>query len=538
MSLAERIDRHLAHLEAPGMPGAAVAVLVDGEVVHRRGYGRADIAADVAMTPSTLYPIASMTKQFTTTCILLLEGQGRLALGDDYRRYLPEMPDFGTPITINHLCTNTSGVRDIFALVALAGGDRLAPRPRELVMNVLGRQRTLNFPVGSQYRYCNPNFQMLSWIVERVTGQRLGEVMAERIFVPLGMASTFLQDLREPPMAGGARAYDGATRDELALTEWDAFARGGSGEGGGAIWSTLDDLILWEQNFAHNVIGSPGLLDRLAQAPQLSGRDPGLYGRGLFVGSHRGLAWQGHSGGLGPYTCNRVRFPDAGVSVIMLSNSALASPFLGVFDIADAVLDQRPGIEPSPVWEKAPAQRLAPWLGAYEDPATGVTFELCDRDGTATLVWFGSPVPLESDGGSSFLAMRGASLPTTVTCGAVGPIPEITIQLGPNPPIRLRRAAPQLGGDLDLFEGRYYSDELEATYTVSMDVGNLSLAIDGPLGSRHRIAMSRLTESSFTASLGPDQNPLLHFPHAPGRPPVEVVVTLARAEGLRLRRDR
>jgi len=536
VSVADRVDALLSHLDAPGMPGAAVAVLVDSEVVHQRCYGHADIGADVPFTPDTPFAIASMTKQFTTTCILLLEEEGRLSLQEDYRTYLPEMPDFSAPVTIEHLCTNTSGIRDIFALVALSGGHRLAPRTRSLVADVIGRQRSLNFPTGSQYRYSNPNFQLLSWIVERVTGQRLGEFMAERIFEPLGMADTLLQDLRGPAFAGGARAYDGAARDELRPSEWEEFARSGSGEGGGAIWSTLDDLILWERNFDHNVIGSEHLLERLTRAPGIPGGDRSCYARGLFVGAHRGLIWHGHSGGLGPFTSNRVRFPDAGVSVIMLSNSSLANPFLGVFGVADAVLDRRPGIEASPVWEKVPTERLRPWLGAYEDGATGFTFELRDDNGAACLVWFGSPVPLETAGSEGLVAMRGASLPTLVTPGAAGPEPEIAVQLGPNPPLRLKRSPAPSAGGLELFEGRYFSGELEAAYTVSLERGGLSLAIESPLGSKDGLPMFRVTDSSFTTVLGPDQRPLLFFPHDPGAPPTGAVATLARAEGLRLRR--
>ncbi len=458
MSLSERLDQLFAHLEEPGMPGAAVAVLVDGEVVHRRGYGFADIEGGVAFTPETNYPIASMTKQFTTTCILLLEEEGRLSLGDDYRVYLPEMPDFGAPITIDNLCTNTSGIRDIFALVSLAGGARLEPRQRELVAEIIGRQRTLNFPTGSQYRYSNPNFQMLSWIIERITGQRLAEFMVERIFEPLGMRHTALQDLRDAPMTGGARAYDGGTRDDLRPTEWDAFARSGSGEGGGAIWSTLDDLIFWEQNFSHNIIGSPGLLDRLPWTPQIPGGDQSFYGRGLFVGSHRGQSWQGHSGGLGPYTCNRVRFPDAGLSVIMLSNSALVSPFLGVFDVADLYLDQRTGIEPA---RAGPRRRLKTSNRGSAPTRIRRLVSASDcreQEGTAALVWFGGPAPLETAGNRDFLALRGASLPTRVTpgpgTGAGGHRPARAQSAGPHP------TRPESARSLEILEGEYFSDEL------------------------------------------------------------------------------
>lgn len=535
MSVAERVDGLFSFLDEPGMPGAAVAVLHRGEVLHARGYGLADVDAGVRFTPATPFPIASMTKQFTTTCILLLEEEGRLSLRDDYRRFLPGMPDFGSPITLAHLCTNTSGIRDIFPLTTLCGGWRLDPRPRPLTEGVLGRQRTLNFPTGSQYRYSNPNFYVLGWIVERVTGRTLAEFMAERIFEPLGMRDTALHDWRGPARTGGARCYDGTTRNDLRPSEWERFSRSGSGEGGGAIWSTLDDLVRWERNFDRNAVGSAGLLQRLPCPPRIPGGDESFYGLGLMTGVHRGLRWESHSGTFGPCASNRVRLPSRATSAIVLSNSSLVEPHLRAFELADVLLDEDPSLPPPPGFGAVAAEAVEPWLGTYDVPGTGLSFGLAAREGMARVVSFGAEARLEEERPGVLLAARGGSLPVRVTLGVPRPEPEITVQLGPNPPMRLRRsAAPE--GPLGVFEGEYFSEELDATHTVERHEGGLAVTIDGPLGRRERLPLERASRTTFIARCDAEQRALYSFPHGAGGEPDGLIVSIARAEGLLLRR--
>lgn len=534
-TVPDRIDALFSHLEGPGMPGAAVAVLDRGELIHRKGYGFADIEAGIALQPDTPYPIASTTKQFTTTCVLLLEEEGRLSLQDDYRKYLPEMPDFGSPITIDHLCTNTSGIRDIFALVTLAGGKTLDPRPRELVEEVMARQRSLNFPTGSQYRYSNPNFQMLSWIIERITGRRLAEFMAERIFKPLGMKHTELIDVRGGARKGGARCYDGNTKGDLRPSEWEAFSRGGSGEGGGAIWSTLDDLILWERNFSHNIIGSAGLLDGLRCAPRIPGGDERFYARGLFVGTHRGLDWSGHGGSFGPGASNRVQFSDRQLSVIVLSNSHLFDPQRGAFEVADVVLDRDPAVPPAPRYAKADADELRPWFGTYEDPGSGLSFGIGEKDGTAQLVLVGAAADLETMGNGTFVANRGYSLPARVSPGQSGSPAEIAVQLGPNPPMRMTRCGEPSDG-LGRFEGTYVDDELGATHTVEVENGHLTAAIESPLGRREGVLLERTSERGFVAQFDDERRGVYRFTGDPGAPPTGAMASIIRAEGLSVQR--
>jgi hypothetical protein len=401
---------------------------------------------------------------------------------------------------------------------------------------VLKRQRTLNFPTGSQYRYSNLNFYILSWIVERITGRTLAEFMAERIFEPLGMRDTALHDWRGPARMGGARCYDGAAKGELGPSQWEAFSRSGSGEGGGAIWSTIDDLLLWERNFDHNVIGSAGLLRRLPCPSRIPGGDESFYGLGLMTGVHRGLRWESHSGGFGPCACNRVRFPGRELSAIVLSNSAFVEPHLGAFDVADVLLDEDPALPPAPRFGAVAAEAVEPWLGTYDVPGTGLSFGLTVREGTASVVSFGAEAKLEEERPGVLLAARGGSLPIHVTLGARRPEPEITVQLGPNPPMRLRRS-PAPEGPLDLFEGEYGSEELAATHTVERDQGGLAVTIDGPLGRREKLPLERASRTTFIARCDAEQRALYSFPHEPGRTPGELVVSIARAEGLRLRRS-
>jgi len=536
MTRAERIDALFSVLEEPGMPGAAVAVLMDGEVVHRRGYGLADLETGARFEPGLQFAIASTTKQFTTACVLLLEEEGRLSLSDDYREYLPEMPDFGTTITLDHLCRMTSGIRDIYPLVSLAGGTWTDPQPRELTHSLLSGQHTLQFTPGSQTRYSNPNFTMLGWIIELVSGQLLGEFMKDRIFEPLGMHRTELPERFTLSRDGEVAGYTGDREKGFKRTSWEY-----SGEGSGGIWSTLDDLILWEKNFENSVIGSTGLMRRLSTPASLSAGAISQYCLGMMVGSHRGVAWEGHGGGMDGFYNDQVRFPDKRLSVIVLTNNTVINPYLGKLDVANVFLDEDPTVEPAPEVDKASAETVEPWLGFYQDTTTGVGFEVADKAGFAVLDMFGSAVELEIESPSSLVAGRGLGQ-MRVELGTAEPLPRVTIQLRPNPQIALTRA-PEPTGDHEEFVGSFRNDELRAIHTFALDGEQLTVTRDGPLGSRGPTPLTQKGPGSYTGSYSGEEAALYTeeevqywFARNSGGQATEVVASMDRGEGVRFRR--
>src|SRR5687767_9705433 len=190
-----RVDEIFKEFTVPGSPGCTVAVYQDGTTVLSRAYGMANLDHDVPLTPSSIFHVASVSKQFTATAILLLAQDGKLSLDDDIRTHVPELPDFGKKITIRHLANHTSGIRDQWDLLGLAGWRY----SRDLitdddVLELLARQQDLNFSPGERHLYSNSGFTLMAVIVKRVSGQSFREFTSERIFKPLGMTSTHFRD--------------------------------------------------------------------------------------------------------------------------------------------------------------------------------------------------------------------------------------------------------------------------------------------------------------------------------------------------------
>src|SRR5271169_2861422 len=187
---APAVDEVFADFAKPDSPGCSLAVARDGRLLYARSYGMANLELDVPLSPSSVFDIGSTSKQFTAASVLLLEKQGKLAVNDDVRKYLPELPDYGSKITFLHLLNHTSGLRDYLTLMDLAGINTDSVTTDEDALQIIARQRVLNFAPGSDWLYSNTGYFLLSIIVKRVTGKSLREFAAENIFSPLGMTHT------------------------------------------------------------------------------------------------------------------------------------------------------------------------------------------------------------------------------------------------------------------------------------------------------------------------------------------------------------
>ncbi|MAF09161.1 hypothetical protein CMK11_01820 [Candidatus Poribacteria bacterium] len=206
-SLDALVDRAFSHLTKPGSPGAAVSVARDGDVLFARGYGLAQLEYDIPITSTTVFHVASLSKQVTAFSVALLASEGRLSLDDDIRTHLPEVPDLGTPITLRHLIHHTSGLRDQWQLLVMSGHRIDDVITTEDIMTLVRHQRELNFPPGSEYLYCNTGYTLLAQVVERVTGETFYDWTRERLFAPLGMTNTYFQDDHERIVPNRAYSY-------------------------------------------------------------------------------------------------------------------------------------------------------------------------------------------------------------------------------------------------------------------------------------------------------------------------------------------
>ena len=218
------VDKIFSALDKKDSPGCALAVMREGKVIYSRAYGMADLDHDLPITPASVFHVASISKQFTAASILMLAEEGKLSIDDDVHKYIPELPDFGVKITLRHLLTHTSGMRDQWAMLGMNGWRlNLDLITDQDVLDILSKQKALNFPPGEQYLYSNSGFTLLALTVKRVSGKSLREFTQERIFGPLGMTHTFFRDNHAEIVKNIAYGYLQAGRGkfELRVTQFD-----------------------------------------------------------------------------------------------------------------------------------------------------------------------------------------------------------------------------------------------------------------------------------------------------------------------------
>ena len=302
---ADEVDAIFAEWDQPDSPGCALAVIHEGEIVYKNGYGMANLEHGVTITPTTVFYSGSVSKQFVALSIALLAEQGKLAFDDDIRAYLPEIPEYDRTITIRHLIHHTSGLRDYLQLGFLAGRSYLDSMSEEEVLALIARQDELNFSPGDQYLYSNSGYFLLAEIVKRVSGQTLREFAQDHILGPLGMADSHFHD--DNTMVVPRRADGYFKRDD---GDWGVMTMRFALVGSGGLYTTVEDLLRWDQNFYHNTLGAvlQALIDTTLTRGILTSGDAVSYAFALGVGAYRGLKTVGHSGSLGGYRADLRRF--------------------------------------------------------------------------------------------------------------------------------------------------------------------------------------------------------------------------------------
>jgi CubicO group peptidase (beta-lactamase class C family) len=288
----------------PNSPGCVVGVSQHGQVLVNRAYGMADLERGIALTPETVFDIGSVTKQFVAASILLLVDEGRMALSDDVRDYIPELPDYGHTITIDHLLTHTSGIRD---WVRLSQG----MENKETALDLILRQRKLDFAPGEAWDYSNSGYELLREVVVRVSGQTLAEFMRTRLFEPLGMNATmYAPDASTVP--NHALAY------EKEGTQWRVDMLLGNARGGGAVFSTASDLLIWNEALTNNRLGA-FVSAKIQEPATLSNGRKLDYARGLMLDNGGEIVW--HAGDAAAYNAILARLPKHGLSLALLCNA-------------------------------------------------------------------------------------------------------------------------------------------------------------------------------------------------------------------------
>src|SRR5437899_3495211 len=390
---AAAVDEVFADLTKPGSPGCALGVYRDGKIIYSKGYGLANLEENVPITPESVFDIGSTSKQFTAASILLLEERGKLSVNDDIRKYIPELPDYGQKITILHLLNHTSGLRDYLTLMDLAGINTDSVTTDEDALQIIARQKALNFAPGSDWLYSNTGFFLLSAIVKRASGKTLREFAAENIFTPLEMTHTQFRDDHTSLIANRALAYDPKENGVGFRMDVSYFEQTGDG----AVHTSVEDLLKWDENFYSGQVGGKEFLREIQEQGQLNSGKMLDYAKGLFIQDYRGLHTVSHGGSWGGYRAELLRFPEQHFSVACLCNLGSARPSNRAHRVADVFLSSlmKPKDADTEMPEKQEkaqtpasltAEQLKSYQGDYWSDELGVAYRLGIVDGKLKVV--------------------------------------------------------------------------------------------------------------------------------------------------------
>ncbi len=363
-------------------PGGVVAVVQQDCVMYRKAFGLADLQKGTSITPAMSFNLASLAKQFTATCIALLEEAGKLSVETRLSQYYPDFP-FADRVKVRHLLDHTSGIREAYVLAVLSGKMNLRgqlPRKyqtKDYLLGMLTRQTDLNYPPGEVMVYTNVNYILLGDIVEKVSGRSLRQFADSAIFQPLGMMHTFFRDTQDTVVANETPGY------HYTGKRFKREAAVGGVVGDHNLVSTLDDLILWVKNFDNNALGSKNstLIEKLTRSSRLNNGNLTDYGYGLWTNEYRGLRQLYHGGDNGQHTSFILRFPDQDLSIIVLANaSRYDDTQRKAYHIADVLLKEH-------LEEKAPPPSSYAYVNLHEEvltPKVGL-YQMIDEQGLAQI---------------------------------------------------------------------------------------------------------------------------------------------------------
>jgi len=481
-SLAKKVDAIFAEYDKTNSPGCALAILKDGKIVYKRGYGMSNMEYNIAISPTSIFHIASISKQFTAAALVKLSLEGKLSLDDDIRKYIPEVPDFGHTITINNLIHHTSGIRDQWTLQGLAGWRDDDLITEKDILEMLARQKSLNFLPGEEYLYCNTGFTLAGVVVKKITGVSLRDYADSVFFKPLGMTNThFHSDHSEiTPNRTSAYYKDDKGKWKISIPVFDNY-------GATSLFTTVEDLAKWDENFYTKKIGGEAFIKAMRLTDKLNDGTPQNYASGLVLNSYKGYKTEGHAGADAGYRSNLLRLPEEHFSVIVFANLAnINTPMLSnkVVDVffKDKSPKNPPFLTDSTIVKK--------WAGDYFDSNTQSNIKVDFKSGKILL---GSTELIPSsnaqfNAGSSIFTFNGDSTNALLELRSIGSKVKNYKKVK-----RIKLSV----SDLNEYKGEFYSTELDTKYILLVKDNSLQIKIP----RNDEIKISPFTKDTFVDDL-------------------------------------
>ena len=462
---AQAVDALFTQWAKSDSPGCTVAIMQDGEMLYKQGYGMANLEYNIPNRPDTIYHVASVSKQFTTAAILMLESDGKLSIEDDVRQYIPELHDFGDTIQIQHLIHHTSGLRDQWNLLVAAGWRMDDVITIEDALGLISAQRELNFKPGDAYTYCNSGYTLMAIIVERVSGKSLRQFCAERIFEPLGMTRTHFHDNYQEIVRGRAYSYsnngDGFKHAHLMY----------SNVGPTSLFTTVEDLMLWGQNYLEPKVGGEDWTARMTEHGMLNDGEPIAYASGVLNRPHRGVPTIEHSGGDAGFRTHFATFPDQKLSVAVFANLGSIRASVVAMQVADIYLSDAIDEDATEVMALS-SERLQELAGLYYNESTTESLSLEYKDDDEA-----EPCLTLYD--LKMEAIAEDRLRLAIVPGMTFQFDEngLTVNDNIGRPVtytKIERATPSAEA-LAAYAGIYFSPELDVPYTITLKDDHLVL---------------------------------------------------------------
>lgn len=521
----DHFDRLFAPWNTNNTPGAAVVVVKDGKVAFLHGYGCANLEHRIAITPDTVFDAASVAKQFTGLAIAMLVEKGKLSLDDDIRKHLPDIPDFGRPITVRHLLHHTSGLRDWPETLTVAGKSMSEVIDFQMILEMVRCQRELDFLPGEAHLYSNTGYNLLAAAMAKVTGESFRRWMQTNLFLPLGMNQTHICDdpdeivfvLAEPYAPAGGGAY----RREVSQL---------AAPGSSSLMITARDMSQWLLNFETMQVGGKRAIDAMLQPGKLNNGKEVQYGFGIGLGEYRHARTVSHTGGWAGYRSAVLRFPEQRLGMAILSNSSdLDAPGLAR-KVADLYLGAS-AKKPAPEAPAKPALTTKPdsskweaYIGTYRLGPGWLLSITREGDQLMTQATREAKFPMTPVSATSFqVEAYGTNIEFAPSDS--GSVTQLVYRGIHAPKLIVPEVTPAY---LAAYAGDYWSDELKVVYRIELRDGQLR--VRQPF--RGWTPLTPTTVDRFDSAFGFT----LEFTRNAGTPASEMKISGGRVRNLRFTR--
>lgn len=501
--LEESIDSIFAEWNKEDVPGCALGIIKDGDLIYAKGYGLANMEYDIPNSSSSVFRIGSTSKQFTAACIVLLAEQGDLSLDDNLRSFYPDFPAYAEKITVRHLLNHTSGIRDYLQLSYLKGLEGDDYYVDADIMNWLVNQSDLNFQPGEEFLYSNSGYWLLGQIVNKVSGISMAAYAEKEIFEPLGMDNTHFHDDHTRIVKNRASGYmpDNEGGYRISMTTLGMIGDGG-------IFTTINDIKKWDDAYYDSSVLSSTFWGMMTAQGVLNDGELIDYAAGLMIQDYKGLKTIRHGGAFVGFRAELLRFPEEKLSIAIFANRGDANPSRMADELADILLKDKLVEEPVAVEEKKQTIdipkvefELSQLVGNYEIQP-GVAVKLSQKNDSLNVVqsWNKSSYNIVKVKGNTFQIPNDEGLSFTFSDLKDDFTQTLTVLQGGREILASRREVFDASSlKLEDYTGSFYSDELDVYYHLTLEGEVLKLRIGDALsGSDCQIIDAEM----FSTNLG------------------------------------